>query len=263
MKKVIEKVIFMAVGSLLTIIGCHFGTVGSNMYLNAAEDNNEIITDGVTSIPASAFVDHVYSVTIESEWKKRTPVEKTIIIMQDEIIKTLKKEFKLNDSVIAQMKLGVIEVLNADRKLDKLAIIQVQLGVIKALQEHQKLDGSTIIQILQNITKVLEAKPKLESANIPQLQKDIVNFLRTGLTNKMLSDWPSGKLGITLSTAFQAVSERINYLQTKLEPAESAIIEMQQDIIKALNEQFNLDDSTIGKMLVDVSNERRSTIEGR
>ena len=30
MKKVMEKVIFMAVGSLLTIIGYHFGTVDNN-----------------------------------------------------------------------------------------------------------------------------------------------------------------------------------------------------------------------------------------
>ena len=45
MKKVMEKVIFMAVGSLLTIIGYHFGSADNNS-ADAQLNVEPVLTDG-------------------------------------------------------------------------------------------------------------------------------------------------------------------------------------------------------------------------
>ena len=180
-----KKVILMIVGSLLTIMGCHIGTVHNSTGLDVAEDNN-----GSNNVPspivinketASHFIAFSYSEMIKDAPKNREPYEVVIIQMQDDIIETLKKEFKLDFRVMAQMKLGILEVLSAQSKLDKLAIIQMQLGVTKVLQEHFKLDGATIIHILQDITRVLQANSDLTLSTIPQMRNGIIKPLQKGL----------------------------------------------------------------------------------
>ena len=180
-----KKVILMIVGSLLTIMGCHIGTVHNSTGLDVAKDNN-----GSNNVPSPIVLDeetasHViavfYSEAIKDAPKNREPYEVVIITMQDAIIQTLKEEFKLNFRVLAQMKLGILKVLNTQSKLDKLAIIQMQLGVTKVLQEHFKLDGATIIHILQDIARVLQANSELTMFTIPQMQDGIIKALQKGL----------------------------------------------------------------------------------
>lgn len=274
MKKVMEKVIFMVVGSLLTIIGCHFGTVNNNstnaqingnlsqpngefdliscraLTITDANGNGRILLGSLGDIASIVLTDEdkksrigltvsdqdanififdekariikemvpnpnkisrgdrlvkmldelairsyisresmfrlladtdPYRKMIKSEREKRKPDEFAIIQMQDDIIKALYEQFKLDRSTILQMRRGIITAVSKKDKLDKSSIIQMQDDIIEALNEQFKLDGSTIIQMQKDIKKLLEKKPKLDKSTIPQLQKDIIEALQKGL----------------------------------------------------------------------------------
>ena len=202
MKKVMEKVIFMAVGSLLTIIGYYYGTFDNNS-ANAQLDENPFRSNGVFN----AITCRGLAITDANGTRR--------------IILGVGDDNQAGVIIVDENKKPQISLVGSDRGGELF-----KSGERIALNADNG-DGSSKEGMLTLTPEVLEA---------------------------MLGDSQRSQQGITQSTIVQALSEQIDFLQTKLGSDESAIIEMQQDIINTLSEQFKLDISTIGRMVQGVFN---------
>lgn len=223
MKKVMEKVIFMAVGSLLTIIGYHFGTVDNNS-ANAQLDENPFRPNGVFN----AIACRALAITDANG----TP--RIILGVDDDSqagVIIVDENQKPQVSLRASDKDSHLSIFHTNEIVPQISLVGSDRG-------GEMIKGGKRIA--------------LKADNGGGGPKE--GILTPEVLEEMLRDWQRGQQGITIETAVQATIERINLLKTKLGSDETTIIEMQQDIIKVLSGQFKLDSSTISKMVQGVLN---------